>query len=62
MRVLARHPDRELLVVGLVLGQDAARLHRHRREAVLQDAFFDHDIRFLEGCIADLGTGVRQIP
>src|SRR5207245_2783939 len=62
VRVLARHPDRQLLVVRLVLGEQAARLHRHRRQAVLEDVLFDHEVGFLEGCLGDFGARVGQIP
>ena len=62
MRVLARHPDRQLLVEAFVLGQNAARLHGYRRDPVLQDSLLDHDVRFFESSVADLGAGVGEVP
>ena len=62
MRALARHPDRQLLVVGLILGQDAARFHRNGRQAILEDALLDDDVGLLECRVGDVRSGEREVP
>ena len=48
MRDLARRPEREALVVVVVLGDHAAAFHRDRKEPLLKNSLFDHDIGFFE--------------
>ena len=62
MRVLARHPDRELLVKAFVIGAHATRLHRHGRQPVLENSLLHHDVRLFERRLRDLGPRVCEIP
>ena len=60
--VLARHPDRELLVKAFVVGAHAAWLHGHGRQPVLENALLHHDICLFERRLGDVGPRVCEIP
>ena len=62
VRVLARHPDRQLLVVGLVLGDHPARLHRRRSQALLEDPLLHHHLGTAEGAVGGLPGDHGDVP
>ncbi len=45
-----------------VLGDHAARLHRHRRQPLLQDALLDHHVRRVEGRLDPVFGRVGEVP
>ena len=48
MRHLCRGPDDQLIVRHLERGNGSARFHRIRSEALIDESFFDDDVRLLE--------------
>ena len=49
VRVLRRAPDGQVLATGLVLRDHAPRLHRVRRQTLVQHPLREHDVRLREG-------------
>jgi len=62
MRILARDPHRELLVEGVVVGQDAPRLHRGGSQPLLVDALLDDDVGRAEPRFGRLPGDDRDVP
>ena len=62
MRILGGHPDRQLVLEAAVFSDQAARLDRHGRQPLLEDAFLDHHLRLRERVLDRVLGSVGEVP
>ena len=61
MRNLSRRPQRAVVVVGDVVGNAAAGLHRGREDALLRDTLLEHEVGLCEDRV-DVSGGKCGVP